>query len=91
MCCCVAAKSVHFQYKQGRNRAGAYLDRVHIDIAGPMPTKSAGGKEYEYIVVDDYSRVVYMRPLRLKSDAPEAFKTFKAAAGNESQKGCAKS
>jgi len=61
------------------------LDRVHIDIAGPMPTKSAGRKEYEYIVVDDYSRAVYTRPLRHKSDAPEAFKIFKAAAENESQ------
>ena len=41
---CVAAKSVHFPHKEGRNRAEACLDRVHIDIAGPMPTKSAGGK-----------------------------------------------
>ena len=83
---CVAAKSVHFPHKEGRNRAEAYLDRVHIDIARPMPKKSAGGKEYEYIIVDDYSWAVYTRPLRLKSDAPEAFKIFKAAAENESQK-----
>jgi len=58
---------------------------------GPVPTKSASGKEYEYIVVDDYSRAVYTRPLRLKSDAPEAFRIFKAAAENEPQKGCARS
>ena len=32
---CVAAKSVHSLHKEGRNRAGAYMDRVHIDIAGP--------------------------------------------------------
>ena len=83
---CIAAKSVHLPHKEGRNRAEAYLDRVHIDITGPMPKKSAGGKEYEYIIVDDYSRAVYTRPLRLKSDAPEAFKKFKAAAENESQK-----
>ena len=60
--------------------------RVHIDIAGPMQVKSAGGKEYEYIVVDDYTRVVYARPLRLKSEAQEVFKVFKAVAENESQK-----
>jgi len=83
---CVAAKSVHFPHKEGRTHAEAYLDRVHIDIPRPMPKKSAGGKEYEYIIVDDYSWVVYTRPLRLKSDAPEAFKIFKAAAENESQK-----
>ena len=45
--------------------------------------KSAGG---EYVVVDDYSRSVYSRPLHLKSEASEAFKTFKAAAENESNK-----
>jgi len=53
---CVGAKSVHFPHKEGRNCAGVHLDRVHIDVAGPMPTKSAGGMEYEYIVVYDYSR-----------------------------------
>jgi len=42
---CVAAKSVDFPHKERRNRAGAYLDRVHIDIAGQVPTKSA--EEYE--------------------------------------------
>jgi transposase InsO family protein len=83
---CVAAKSVHFPHKEGRNRAGEYLGRVHIDVAGPMPMKSAGGKEYEYVIVDDYSRAVYTRPLRLKSEAAEVFKIFKAAAENESQK-----
>ena len=51
-----------------------------------MQVKSAGGKEYEYIVMDDYTRAVYAGPLRLKSEAPEAFKVFKAVAENESQK-----
>ena len=43
-----------------------------------MQVKSAGGKGCEYIVVDDYTRGVYMRPLQLKSGAPEVFKVFKA-------------
>ena len=55
-------------------------------VAGPMQVKSASGRDYEYIVVDDYTRAVYTRPLRLRSEAPEAFKAFKAVAENESQK-----
>ena len=51
-----------------------------------MQVKSVGGMEYEHIVVDDYTRAVYTRPLRLKSEAPEAFKAFKAVAENESKK-----
>ena len=69
-----------------RERTEEYLGPVHVDIAGPMQVKSAGGKEYEYIAVDYYSRVVYMRRLRLTSEASEAFQIFKAAAENESQK-----
>ena len=54
-----AAKEVHFPYKEGRSRAREYLGRVHIDIAGPTQVKSAGRKEYEYMIVDDYTHVVY--------------------------------
>lgn len=74
---CVARKSVHLPHKEGRGRPSEYLERVHIDIAGPMPIASVGGREYVYVVV---------RPLRLKSDAVDAFQAFKAAAENGSGK-----
>ena len=83
---CVAGKSVHLPHKEGRERATEYLERVHIDIAGPMPVVSAGGREYIYVIVDDYTRAVHTKPLRLKSEAADAFKSFKAAAENESGK-----
>ena len=53
---CIAAKSVRLPHKKGRERAKEYLGRIHIDIAGPMPIKSAGGREYVFVVVDDHSR-----------------------------------
>lgn len=40
--------------------------RVHIEIAGPMPVKLAGRREYVYVVVDDYVRAVFDSRLRLK-------------------------
>jgi transposase InsO family protein len=83
---CVAAKSVHLPHQEGRERAKEHLGRVHIDVAGPMEVQSDGGKSYEYIVVDDYTRVVYTRPLRLKSKAVDAFRMYKAAAEGESGK-----
>ena len=81
---CVAAKSVHLPHKEGRKRGSRYLERVHINIAGPMPVRSAGGREYVYVIVDDYTRDVYMKSLRLKSEAVEAFKEFKAVAERNS-------
>ena len=83
---CVAAKSVHLPHKEGRSRAGEYLERVHIDIAGPMPVRSAGEKVYLYLVVDNYTRAVYVKPLTLKSEAVDAFRAFRAVAENESGK-----
>ena len=84
---CVAAKLVHLPHKEGRKRVSKYLERVHIDIAGPMPVKSAGGREYVYVIVDDYTQAVYTKPLHLKSEAVEVFKVFQAeverASGNK--------
>jgi len=51
-----------------------------------MQMKLAGGKEYEYIVVDDYTRAVDTRSLRLKWEVRGAFKVFQAVAENKSQK-----
>jgi len=52
-------------------------------MVGPMPTKPVGGREYAYTDMDDYTRVVYTRPLRHKSEAANAFKSFRAAAENK--------
>ena len=51
-----------------------------------MLVNSACGKDYLYVIVDDFTRAVHARPLRLKSDAVEAFKSFKAVDENESGK-----
>ena len=39
-----------------------------------------------YVAVDDYTHVVYTWPLFFKSEAPEAFKAFRAATENRSGK-----
>jgi len=83
---CVAAKMVHLPHKEGRSHATEYLERVYIDIAGPMHIPSARGRLYLYVAVDDYTCAIYTRLLFLKSDVPEAFKAFRAAAENESGK-----
>ena len=54
---------------------------MHIDIADPMPVNSAGGREYLYVIVDDFTRTVNAKPLRLQSEAVEAFKALKAESG----------
>ena len=51
-----------------------------------MPVRSAGGKEYVHVRVDDHTRAVYTKLLRLKSDAIKVFKAFMVVAGRESGK-----
>src|SRR5258706_10625156 len=43
-------------------------------------------REYVYVVVDDYTGAVYTRPLRLKSEAVDAFRPLREVAENESGK-----
>jgi len=68
-----------------RGRASERVSRVHVDTAGPMAIVLAGEREYGYVVVGDYSRAVYRRPLRLKP-AVDVFTPFRVAAENESER-----
>ena len=36
------------------------LELLHIDIFGPMDVLSMGGKSYDFVIVDDYSRFTWV-------------------------------
>ena len=46
-----------------------YLEHVYVNIAGPMPVASVGGRNYLYVIVDDFACMVYTCLLHLKSEA----------------------
>ena len=46
-----------------------YLEHVYVDIVGPMPVASVGGRDYLYIVINDFAHMVYTRLLHLKLEA----------------------
>ena len=74
---CSMAKGLHRGIKQStRTRAGKKLERVFVDLSGPMVVKSHRGKRYTIIVRDDISRYMWVYVLRRKSDAAETFKQF---------------
>ncbi|KAI3715128.1 hypothetical protein L6452_22097 [Arctium lappa] len=49
----------------------AILDLLHVDLCGPMKTKSLGHKKYVLVVVDDYSRYTWVKFLKSKDETPE--------------------
>jgi hypothetical protein len=45
------------------------LELLHIDLFGPVSTASINGKKYGLVIVDDYSRLTWVKFLRVKDDA----------------------
>jgi transposase InsO family protein len=43
-------------------------ERLHMDLDGPARVRSAGGKWYVLVVVDDYSRYVWVLFLEDKGE-----------------------
>nr|GEV48879.1 retrotransposon protein, putative, unclassified [Tanacetum cinerariifolium] len=52
------------------------LHLLHMDLCGPMRIGSIIGKWYVLVIVDDYSRNMWVHFLRSKDEAPEVIKTF---------------
>ena len=52
------------------NRSQQPLQLLHTDLCGPMQTMSQGGSYYFMVVVDDYSRFVWIKFLKEKSQGP---------------------
>ena len=59
-------------------RADKKLQRVFVDLSGPMAVQSIGGKQYTLIVRDDCTRFTRVNCFRHKSDAASAFESFLA-------------
>ncbi|MCI41217.1 putative gag-pol polyprotein, partial [Trifolium medium] len=36
------------------------LELLHMDLMGPMQTKSLGGKKFAFVMVDDFSRFTWI-------------------------------
>lgn len=52
------------------------LDLLHMDLMGPMRTKSKGGKKYVLVVVDDFSMHSFIFFLRKKYEIVEHLKVL---------------
>nr|GEY78520.1 integrase, catalytic region, zinc finger, CCHC-type, peptidase aspartic, catalytic [Tanacetum cinerariifolium] len=47
------------------------LHLLHMDLCGPMRIASINGKRYVLVIVDDYSRYMWVHFLRSKDEAPK--------------------
>lgn len=52
------------------------LQLVHMDLCGPMRTKSRGGNSYVFVIVDDYSRFTWVIFIANKTEVFDEFKSW---------------
>lgn len=83
---CVQGKQSRASFKESENRASDYLQIVHTDVCGPISTKSFSGARFMLTFVDDYSRKVFVFPMRRKSDVFDLFVKFKTFVENQQNK-----
>ncbi|GJY53493.1 retrovirus-related pol polyprotein from transposon TNT 1-94 [Tanacetum coccineum] len=63
-------KSSHQPKAEDTNQEKLYL--LHMDLCGRMRVESINGKKYILVIVDDYSRITWVKFLRTKDEAPDA-------------------
>nr|GEY35942.1 retrovirus-related Pol polyprotein from transposon TNT 1-94 [Tanacetum cinerariifolium] len=69
---CEIGKSKKISHKpksEDTNQEKLYL--LHMDLCGPMRVKSVNGKKYILVIIDDYSRFIWVKCLRSKDEAPD--------------------
>ena len=65
------------------SKATRRLERVFIDLCGPMSVPSKNGYLYAMNIIDDYSSYVWTIPLKNKGDAAEALQVWHRLVENQ--------
>lgn len=83
---CVEGKQARKSFpKDGATRANKPLELVHSDVCGPMKTLSLGGTRYFLTFIDDFSRKIWVLPLKAKNEVLEKFKAWKTLVERQSE------
>ena len=75
---CLAGKQSRIPFpKMIVFRANAPLELVFAEICGPISPPTLGGSQYFLLIVDDYSRLMWVAMMKLKSQALSHLEKFK--------------
>jgi hypothetical protein len=73
---CRMGKASKLSFPTSPNRAERPLERIHSDLAGPVPVESYGGCRYFAILFDEASGWVEARPMKSKEEVPVVVKAM---------------
>ena len=68
------------------HRASQFLELLHLDLEGPLPTTWAGGYRYFLLIKDDHTLLTFVYPLKLKGEAFSKLVEFKNQMENQADK-----
>jgi hypothetical protein len=78
---CKIAKTRRTTFKSISSiRSSKPLELLHMDLCGPLPVVSNGGRKYFLTIIDDFSRKVSVYIVKHKYDVFEIFKQFQVRA-----------
>ena len=82
---CIFGKQSRQPFPHSASQTERRLQLVHSDLCGPMPTTSLNGNKYFISFIDDHTRFTIIYFLKAKSEAFNAFKTYKVYMENQCQ------
>lgn len=74
---CKMGKWVRTSFKSIQDKSNDVLDLINTDSCGPARVKSFQGDRYCMLIIDDYSRIMWVTFLREKYEAFEQLKSLK--------------
>ncbi|KAL4304119.1 hypothetical protein GQ457_10G006780 [Hibiscus cannabinus] len=81
---CVISKHVRSPFPNQANfRAEKPLKLLHADVCGPISPDTLAGNKFFLLIVDDFTRWMWVYVLAAKSDSFQAFKKFKSLMENK--------
>ncbi|KAL4029866.1 hypothetical protein IC575_008094 [Cucumis melo] len=80
---CIMGKSTRVKFGKGKHTTKGILDYIHSDLWGPTKEVSMGGSRYFISIIDDFSRKVWIYPLKQKDEAFGKFLEWKKQVENQ--------
>ena len=83
---CIFGKQTHMPIPKLREgvKATRRLERVYVDLCGPMSVSSCSGRVYSMNIIDDFSSYIWSLPLRTKDEAATILQQWHHAIKNQS-------
>lgn len=76
---CLMSKQARKPFPAKANySATKVLQLVHVDLCGPIQPSTSAGNKYFMLLVDDFSRAMWVFMLKQKDEALDMFKKFRA-------------